>query len=89
MNKYLEKIAASLKDELGIAGKAGKAILADKVGDAAGLAAGGYIGSRFDDKNNHDPHAMRHKGALIGAGVTGSALMYASMRKDLLKGIRK
>ncbi len=89
MNKYLEKIAISWKQETDIAGKAGKAILADKVGDVTGLAAGGYVGSKFDNKENKDPNKFQHKGALVGAGIIGSALMYASMRKDLLKGLGK
>ncbi len=89
MNKYLEKIAISLQQEASIASKAGKAILADKVGDVAGLTAGGYVGSKFDSNENKDPNKFQHKGALIGAGIIGSALMYASMRKDLLKGLGK
>lgn len=89
MNKYLEKIAADLKTELQVAGKAGKAILADKIGDVTGLAAGGYIGSKFDKPNADDPHKMSHKGALIGAGTVGTALMYHTIRNDLLKVMRK
>lgn len=89
MNKYLEKIAASAAKEWDIARSAGHAILSDKVGDVAGLAAGGYVGSKFDKKDSTDPNKFQHKGALIGAGVLGSALMYRSMRNKALgiKGI--
>lgn len=86
MNKYLEKIAASLAKEWDVAKNAGHAILSDKVGDVAGLAAGGYIGSKFDKKNASDPNKFQHKGALIGAGALGSGLMYATLRHAALKG---
>ncbi len=89
MNKYLEKIAISWKQEADIAGKAGKAILADKVGDTIGLVGGGYAGSKFDKTDDKDPNKFKHKGALIGAGIVGSGLMYGSIRRDLLKSMRK
>lgn len=77
-NKYLVKIAEQKKrnKELEAAEVAGKALVADKVGDAAGMGLGGIIAAKLG----------RNKalGALIGATTVGSGLAYASIRKDYL-----
>jgi uncharacterized protein YcfJ len=76
-NRYLVKIAEQHRDvERDAAATAGKAILSDKVGDFAGAGIGGAIA-----------HAMgksKTTGALIGAGVLGTGLTYASVRRDYL-----
>lgn len=69
-----------MQEELRVGKAAGKAILGDKIGDAAGYVGGGYVGSKIDP--NHPEHKERN--AIIGATLLGSGLMYASMRKDLL-----
>ena len=82
MNKYITKIAADFATEFRAGKAAGKAILADKVGDAAGLATGAYIGSKVDPEH-------KQRDALIGAGIVGSGLTYASIRRDILRGVKK
>jgi hypothetical protein len=79
MNKYLTKIAINWTQERKVAGEAGKAILGDKVGDVLGLAAGNFVGRKFDKEH-------RERDGLIGASVVGSGLMYRQLRGSLLKG---
>lgn len=76
MNKYLEKIAEKSNREAEAASVAGKAVLSDKVGDLAGAGLGGYIA--------HKLGASKATGALVGAGLLGTGLTYASIRNDYL-----
>jgi len=84
MNKYLIKIAElsqRQRDELKASKVAGKALLADKAGDVAGLGLGAYIASKLGRDTK--------KGAIYGAGILGSGLTYASIRHDQLKDLHK
>lgn len=76
MNRYLEKIAELHNREAEAAKMAGKGILADKIGDGIGMVLGGYLGHRLGKG--------KALGALVGSSITGSALSYASIRRDYL-----
>lgn len=75
-NKYLLKIAEQKDRNLEAARVAGKAVLSDKVGDFAGAGLGGYIA--------HKLGKSKAAGAMVGAGVLGTGLTYASVHRDYM-----
>ena len=54
----------------------GNTTIGGNIGDGIGMVLGGYLGHRFGKG--------KALGALVGSSITGSALSYASIRRDYL-----